>query len=73
MEVYLVFQNDMLLGVYHKTHGIKAVARLVGVNLSDREATWTRSKAVDVTDPYVQRWWSDKGTARLSVEKEEVQ
>lgn len=71
-SVYLVFQNDMLRGVY--STGAKAERRLN--EIKGREpGTWTRSKAFDdKKDPYVQRWWQTNGpTARLSVEKEEVQ
>jgi hypothetical protein len=71
MHVYLVFQNDALLGVYGT--GRKAVKRLQEVKGREPEGNWARSKAKE-KDPYVQRWWQPNGRiARLSIEKEEVQ
>lgn len=70
MYVYLVFQNDALLGVY--ATGESAERRLNEVK--DREpGTWERGKYRDA-DRYVQRWRQPSGrVARLSVEKEEVE
>ena len=70
-HVYLVFQNDMLLGVY--ADGAKASARLATVLHREIWGGWVRSRHKD-PDPDVQRWYQLEGRiARLSVEKEPVQ
>lgn len=69
MEVYLVFHNDDLLGVY--VNGPRAVARLNEVR-NRTGLGWVRLPAFDdKNDPNVQRW-NQRNANMLCVEKETV-
>lgn len=73
MTVYLVFRNDMLLGIY--STGAKAERRLNEIKGRELGGGWFRSPVFnDKKDPFIQRWLQNNGpTAWLSVEKEMVE
>jgi len=78
VNVYLVWQNDGLMGIYRS--GAKAERRLLEIKGQEPggdwpEGNWVRSAFSGSTkDPYIQRWWQRGGPiARLSIEKEKVE
>jgi hypothetical protein len=74
MNVYIVWHNTTLQGVFD--NGTKAVARLneIKARYGSNDTDWTRLLAYNSkTDRYVQRWIGSRNPDRLAIERETVE